>query len=48
MSKHNEKQKIKKIGIDLAKSRFQLYAEDAFGKKIMNRKMKEKTQGVHG
>ena len=35
----NTKRKIKTIGIDLAKDSFQLYAEDEFGKKIMNRKL---------
>ena len=42
MSKHTEKREIRKIGIDLAKSSFQLYAEDADGKKVMNRKMNKK------
>lgn len=42
MSKHNEKQEIKKIGIDLAKSSFQLYGADQFGKKVINRKMTKK------
>ena len=39
MSMHNEKHEIKKIGIDLAKSSFQIYGEDQFGKKVLNRKM---------
>ena len=42
MSKHTEKREIRKIGIDLAKNSFQLYAEDAVGKKVMNRKMNKK------
>jgi len=39
MNKDNEKQVIRKIGIDLAKSSFQLYGADEFGRKVMNRKM---------
>ncbi len=39
MSNHNEKRAIKKIGIDLAKSSFQLYGADEFGRKVTNRKM---------
>lgn len=39
MSKHSEKNSIRKIGIDLAKTSFQLYAEDETGKKILNKKM---------
>ena len=42
MSKHIEKRVTSKIGIDLAKSSFQLYAEDESGKKVMNRKMSKK------
>ena len=42
MNKNTENSAINKIGIDLAKSSFQLYAEDELGKKIMNRKMSKK------
>jgi hypothetical protein len=37
MNKDNEKQVIRKIGIDLAKSSFQLYGADESGWKVMNR-----------
>jgi transposase len=39
MGKDSEKRDIKKIGIDLAKDSFQVYAANALGKKVMNRKM---------
>jgi len=39
VNKDNEKQVIRKIGIDLAKSSFELYGADEFGRKVMNRKM---------
>lgn len=42
MSKHTEKRTIKRIGIDLAKTSFQLYAEDEAGKRIKNQKMSKK------
>lgn len=42
MSKHNEIQRIMKIGIDLAKNIFQLYGADEYGHKILNRKMNRK------
>lgn len=42
MNKHNEKREIKMIGIDLAKSSFQLYGEDEAGVKVMNRKLNKK------
>ncbi len=42
MSKHTEKLVIRKIGIDLAKSSVQIYAEDEFGKRVFNKKMNKK------
>jgi transposase len=39
MSKDSEKRDIKKIGIDLVKNSFQVYAADEFDQKVMNRKM---------
>ena len=42
MSKNTENRVIRKIRVDLAKSSFQLYAEDESGKKMMNRKMSKK------
>ena len=43
MRKDSQKRAIKKIGIDLANSSFQVYTTDELGKKVMNRKMTKQT-----
>jgi transposase len=42
MSNTTANREIKKIGIDLAKTSFQLYAEDESERKVVNRKMTKK------